>query len=80
MSLHKDGSFTWGFTKGARKQEIQGVHTLEENVLAMEPDSGGVLLAELSLKAPDTLHFKMIGGAPDDPGLEFRREPPKQGK
>ena len=43
----------------------------------MEPDSGGVLLAELALKEPDTLHFKMIGGVSGDSGLEFRREPSK---
>jgi Flp pilus assembly protein TadD len=78
MSLRKDGSFTWGFTKGKRKQEVKGVHTVEDNVLAMEPDSGGVLLAELTLKDPDTLHFKMIGGASGDPGLEFRRQASKQ--
>jgi tetratricopeptide (TPR) repeat protein len=77
MSLNKDGSFTWGFAKGARKQEVKGVHTVEGNVLALEPDSGGVLLAELTQKDPDTLHFKMIGGKADDPGLEFRREPAK---
>jgi hypothetical protein len=74
MSLHKDGSFTWAFTRGARKQEVKGVYALEGNVLAMEPDSGGVLLAELTAKEPDTLHFKMISGASDDPGLEFKRE------
>jgi tetratricopeptide (TPR) repeat protein len=74
MSLQKDGSFTWGYTTGGRKQAVKGVHTVEGNVLAMEPDSGGVLLAELTLKEPDTLHFKMIGGKSDDPGLEFRRE------
>jgi hypothetical protein len=39
----------------------------------MEPDSGGTLLAELTVKGPDSLHFKMVGGAKDDPGLEFRR-------
>jgi tetratricopeptide (TPR) repeat protein len=80
LALNKDGSFSWGFTSGKRKQEVKGVHTLEDNVLAMEPDSGGVLLAELTLKQPDTLHFKMIGGKADDPGLDFRREAPKKGK
>jgi tetratricopeptide (TPR) repeat protein len=79
MTLNKDGSFTWGFTRSGRKQEVKGVHTVEGNVLAMEPDSGGVLLAELTVKDPDTLHFKMIGGASDDPGLDFRREAPKKG-
>jgi hypothetical protein len=77
MSLRKDGSFTWAFTHGVRKQEVKGVHTVEDNILAMEPDSGGVMLAEVTLKEPDTLHFKMIGGASKDPGLEFRREPSK---
>jgi tetratricopeptide (TPR) repeat protein len=79
MSLNKDGSFSWGFTRGKRKEEVKGVHTVEGNVLAMEPDTGGVLLAELSSKGPDTLNFKMIGGKADDPGLEFRRESAKKG-
>jgi tetratricopeptide (TPR) repeat protein len=75
MSLQKDGTFTWGFSRGSRKQEVKGVYTLEGNVLAMEPDGGGVLLAELEVKEPDGLHFRMIGGASDDPGLDFKREP-----
>jgi hypothetical protein len=80
LSLHQDGSFTWGFTRDKRKQEVKGVHIVEGNVLAMEPDGGGVLLAELTLKEPDLLHFQMISGESKDPGLEFRREPSKKGK
>jgi tetratricopeptide (TPR) repeat protein len=80
MDLRKDGSFTWGFTRGARKQEVKGVYTVEGNVLAMEPDTGGVLLAELTVKDPETLHFKMIGGPADDPGLEFRKGSAEAGK
>src|SRR5262249_16013333 len=77
MNLRKDGTFTWAFTCGSRKEEVKGVYTVEGNVLAMEPDSGGVMLAELPVKKQDTLRFKMIGGASDDTGLEFRREPSK---
>jgi tetratricopeptide (TPR) repeat protein len=77
MNLRKDGTFTWSFTRGSRKQEVKGVYTVEGNVLGMEPDGGGVLLAELTARGPDTLHFKMIGGATDDPGLGFRRGPSK---
>jgi tetratricopeptide (TPR) repeat protein len=77
MKLTKDGSFTWSFNRGKRKQEAKGVYTVEGNVLAMEPDTGGVMLAELTSKAPDRLLFKMIGGAKDDPGLDFRRESAK---
>jgi tetratricopeptide (TPR) repeat protein len=75
MSLRKDGTFTWAFTRGARKQEVKGVYTVEGNVLAMEPETGGVLLAELAVKEPDSLKFKMVGGAKEDPGLDFRRGP-----
>ena len=72
MSLHKDGTFTWAFRRGSRKQEAKGVYTVEGNVLAMEPDTGGVLLAELAVKEADHLHFKMVGGPANDPGIEFR--------
>jgi tetratricopeptide (TPR) repeat protein len=74
MSLRKDGTFTWAFTRLSRKEEVKGVYTVLGNVLAMEPDSGGDLLAELTIKAPDALHFRMVGAAKDDPGLNFRRE------
>jgi tetratricopeptide (TPR) repeat protein len=73
MNLRDDGTFTWAFTRGSRKQEVKGVYTMEGNVLAMEPDSGGVALAELTLNGPDSLHFKVIGESADDPGLAFRR-------
>jgi tetratricopeptide (TPR) repeat protein len=77
MNLGKDGTFTWSFTKGKRKEEVKGVYSVEGNVLAMEPDTGGVLLAELTQKEPDRVNFKMIGGKTDDPGLDFRRESSK---
>jgi tetratricopeptide (TPR) repeat protein len=73
MNLRKDGTFTWAFSRGSRKQEVKGVYTVEDNVLAMEPDTGGVMLAELTATGPDTLHFKMIGGTSDDQGLKFQR-------
>jgi tetratricopeptide (TPR) repeat protein len=72
MNLAKDGTFTWEFSRGSRKQNMKGVYSIEGNILAMEPDGGGVMLAELELKQQDKLHFKMIGGKADDPGLEFR--------
>jgi uncharacterized protein (TIGR03066 family) len=73
MSLNKDGTFKWEFARGSRKEAVKGVYTVEGNVLAMEPDTGGVMLAELTVKDADTLQFKMIGGAANDPGQEFRR-------
>jgi uncharacterized protein (TIGR03066 family) len=72
MELQKDGTFKWAFTRGSRKQEVKGVYTVEGNVLAMEPDGGGVMLAELTAR-DETLEFKMIGDNADTKPLEFRR-------
>jgi tetratricopeptide (TPR) repeat protein len=72
MNLRKDGTFTWAFSRGSRKQEVKGVYTVEGNVLAMEPDSGGVMLAELTVK-DEGLQFKMIGSKPEEAPLQFRR-------
>jgi tetratricopeptide (TPR) repeat protein len=72
MKLEKDGKFTWGFTRGARKEEVKGVYVMEANVLAMEPDAGGVMLAELTLKGDNDLTFQMIAATKEAP-LEFRR-------
>ncbi|HMP60238.1 MAG TPA: tetratricopeptide repeat protein [Gemmatales bacterium] len=73
MKLDKEGTFTWTFAQGGKKQEVKGVYSVEGNVLAMEPEAGGTMLAELQMKGTDQLSFKMIGGAKDDPGLDFRR-------
>jgi tetratricopeptide (TPR) repeat protein len=77
MDLQTAGAFTWGFMRGSKNENVNGVYTMEGNVLAMEPDTGGILLAELTFKGSDTLLFRMIGGAKDDPGLEFQRVPAK---
>ncbi|MFL5245957.1 MAG: tetratricopeptide repeat protein [Gemmataceae bacterium] len=77
MTLSKDGAFTWSFKRGTKKQEAKGVYALEGNVLAMEPDTGGVMAAELTAEGPDTVLFKMIGGSPGAQGLEFQREESK---
>ncbi len=73
MRLEKDGTFVWRFQRGSRDEQVKGVYTSEGNMVAMEPDSGGSLLAELSTKAPDQLSFKVVGGPTDATGLDFRR-------
>jgi hypothetical protein len=46
---------------------------LEAETLAMEPDSGGVLLAELTPKGKDAFAFKMVGAGDSDPAIDFAR-------
>jgi tetratricopeptide (TPR) repeat protein len=77
MSLNKDGQFTWSYTQSGKTDEVRGVYALDDNILAMEPESGGggggggTLLAELTKKGEGAIHFAMIGAPEGDPGLEF---------
>jgi len=48
LSLDKSGEFNWVYQKAGKKQQIHGVFVVDDGVLAMEPDSGGVMVAEVS--------------------------------
>ena len=73
MKLAEDGKFTWVYDQNGQKQTISGVYALDGNTLAMEPDAGGVMLADISLDANNELKFQMVGAPADDPGLQFIR-------
>jgi tetratricopeptide (TPR) repeat protein len=74
LTLAKDGAFTWGYNRGNSKQQVKGVYGLEQSTLAMEPDSDGILLADLVMKDVNTMHFQVVGAPKGDPGLEFKRD------
>ncbi len=73
LDLAKDGSFTWTYSRGKDKQSVKGVFAVDENNLALEPDAGGTMLAEVDLTNPSQFLFKMIGGDEKDPGLQFKK-------
>ncbi len=73
MTLNEDGTFVWSFTRDKRREEVKGVYTVEGNVLAMEPEAGGVLLAELAMKSAADLHFQIVGSDKTNPGLDFQQ-------
>lgn len=71
MELTKDGNFSWTFTEKGKPQTVKGVYAVDGNVLAMEPESGGVMLAEVTEPKAGGFDFKMLGGPPGDKGLKF---------
>ena len=73
MKLTDDGKFTWAFDQDGKRQEVGGVYAIDGATLAMEPDSGGVMLADLKVEGENSLHFAMVGAPPGDAGLEFSR-------
>lgn len=72
LELTDGDTFTWSFTQGQKSQSIKGVYALDQNTLALQPDSGGTMLADLSRKGSG-LHFAMQGAPKNDPGLDFNR-------
>lgn len=74
MVLQPDGTFTWQRTAaGGAQQSVSGVYALDGNVLALEPDEGDPMIAEVQLAGNNQLQFRMVGAPQNDPGLTFRR-------
>jgi len=74
LELTQDGTYTWTYTRGKRKQSVKGVFAVDQNNLALETDDGGeTMLAEVDFVNPAEFKFKMIGDDPKSPGLEFKK-------
>ena len=71
LGLTQDGNFSWSFTQSGKTQTVKGVYAVDGNVLAMEPESGGVMLAEVTQPAGGNFSFQLLGAPPGDPGLKF---------
>ena len=52
-------------------REFTGKYTVEVNVLALEKKEGGSLIAEVTPGGAKAFNFKLVGGPPDDKGLDF---------
>jgi hypothetical protein len=74
MTLDKDKGFTWSYTEGKTKQEAKGAFTVDGNTLAMEPDAGGVMLAEITAPQGGAFSFKVVGAPKSDTGLTFQKK------
>jgi hypothetical protein len=74
LGLTKEGTFSWTFTQSGKSQTVQGVYALDGNVLAMEPDTGGTMLAEITPPADGRFDFHLLGAPPGDPGLKFAKK------
>ncbi len=75
LSIQKDGSFTWQVSGGkAKATTIQGTSSYANGLLTLDRENNsGVLAGTVAWQADDRFAFKLIGGAPDDPGLTFSR-------
>jgi tetratricopeptide (TPR) repeat protein len=73
MNLTKEGGFSWTFTEKVKPQTVKGVYAVTENTLAMEPESGGVMLAQVTPPQGGAIDFQLLGAPPGDKGLKFTK-------
>lgn len=60
LTLGKDGSFVWQFARDGKPQTVKGAYVVRGTNLAMQPDSGGVMLSTITLVDDQTLQFAPI--------------------
>ena len=72
LTLGKDNTFTWSYREGKKKEDVKGVYALDGNVLAMEPDAGGIMLAEITDPKGGSFVFRTVGAPKTDQGLTFK--------
>jgi tetratricopeptide (TPR) repeat protein len=73
LTLGDDGAFTWIAPVGKEEKKFTGTYTLAGSVLVLEAESGETMVAKVTSLGKDKFHFRFVGGAGDDPGIDFDR-------
>lgn len=63
----------WTDSRVKTKQAMKGVFAVDQNHLAVEPETGRTMLAEIDFAKASQFLVKMIGGDVKDPGMEFKQ-------
>ncbi|MBS0260396.1 MAG: tetratricopeptide repeat protein [Planctomycetes bacterium] len=72
LSLTDDSKFNWGFAKGKQKQEFSGTYSVDGAILVLDRGDGQQMPGLVTL-GESGFNFKLYGGPPDDPGLDFKK-------
>jgi uncharacterized protein (TIGR03066 family) len=72
LNLTKDSKFTWGYEQGGKKEEFGGKYSVDGAVLVLERTDGAQMPGLVTL-ANGGFNYKLYGGPPDDPGLDFKK-------
>ncbi len=74
LTLDKDKGFTWVYSQGKKRQEVKGAYALNGDELALEPDEGGLMLAEISAPQNGAFDFRTVGSPKTEKGLRFQKK------
>jgi tetratricopeptide (TPR) repeat protein len=73
LKLDDKGLFTWTYAAGGKTTSVDGVYAVDGANLALQPDAGGTMLAEITPPQNGAFHFQEVGGPASDTGLDFRK-------
>lgn len=73
LKLTDKDTFSWTYTEKGKNTSIEGVFAVEQNTLALQPDAGGTMVAEVTPPKNGKFHFQVVGSPPDDKGLDFSK-------
>jgi uncharacterized protein (TIGR03066 family) len=72
LNLTQDEKFTWSFERKGKKDEFGGKYSVDGAILVLERTDGAQMPGLITM-ADTGFNFKLYGGAPDDPGLDFKK-------
>jgi hypothetical protein len=74
LTMTDDGKFTWKYAPPKQKgEEFGGTYTVDGPVLVLERQGGGALAGTATFDSDGQFNFKMVGGPPEDKGLDFSK-------
>jgi tetratricopeptide (TPR) repeat protein len=72
LDVGNDGTFTWTVNSKGKPQQITGKWSLADDILTLAQEGqGGALVGHVAWEADARWTFRVIGAAPNDPGLAF---------
>ena len=74
LTMTKEKTFTWSFTpKDQSPQSFDGTYSVQGDVVTLERNGGGSLIAKVRSIDESHFQFKLMGAPDDDSGLDFAR-------
>ena len=73
LSLSADHKFSWTVADENNPQKLSGTYTCADNYLILTAEGQSALVGQVAMPSADQLSFKLAGGSPSDPGLQFTR-------
>lgn len=73
LTLRNDGAFRWEYSQYGNRQQLVGSYTLDDGMLVLQQDGQPAMVGQIIPLAGNRFVFKLTGGDPNDPGLNFYR-------